>query len=165
MPSSSNRRRRAASAVASPGRGWPQAEFVHSPPEWYLLSARRCSSSSPRSLKAKTENARCSSPERCTASFSPTPKSASASSIRTTFSIIGPETVSDAAMIFGDDRASPGTQGRGGRDAHPRADGAQPEARPLSRGGELQHRAEGPLACPAGDRRAHGHERPLVGAP
>ena len=29
-------RRRAAAPVASPGRGCPQAEFVHSPPEWYL---------------------------------------------------------------------------------------------------------------------------------
>src|SRR5690349_3020803 len=92
------------------------------------------------------------------------PRSASDSSIRTTFSIIGLQTV-DAAMIPDDDRAPPGTLRRGRRDAHPRADGAQPETRPLPGGGERQPGAQGPLARPAGDGRAHGHERPLVGAP
>jgi hypothetical protein len=39
MPSSSCRRRAAADAVASSGRGWPQQEFDHSPPEWSLAAA------------------------------------------------------------------------------------------------------------------------------
>ena len=92
-PAPRTSRRRAASAMASPGRGWPHAQFVHSPPEWYLPSARRCSSSSPAALKANTENARCSAPVRWTSSFSPSPTSASDSSISTTC-LDTPETLS-----------------------------------------------------------------------
>ena len=59
--------------------------------------------------------------------------------------------------------ALPPRSGRG--DAHPRADRAQPAARPLPRGGQREPAAEGPLARRAGQRRAPGHERPLVGPP
>jgi hypothetical protein len=59
-PSSSLRRLRAAVTVRSPGRGCPQQEFAHSPPEWYWRGLRCCSRIRPRSSSMKIENARCS---------------------------------------------------------------------------------------------------------
>ena len=50
-PSSSRIRRRAASSRDSPARGCPQQEFVQTPGQVFLLSARRVSSTSPRALK------------------------------------------------------------------------------------------------------------------
>src|SRR5687768_4714620 len=85
-PISSSSRRRAASSVSSPGRGWLQQVFDQSPPEWYLSSARRCRSISPRELKRKTENARWSTPSWCALSLGAVPISRSFSSTSTTSS-------------------------------------------------------------------------------
>ncbi len=79
-PISSVRRRPAASATASPGRGWLQQVLVHSPPEWYFPCCRFCSSSRPVASRTITERARCSRPRWCPSSFGAVPTSLSTES-------------------------------------------------------------------------------------